>query len=208
MYKDQYVLKNIFKPTLLFTSSQKGANKIDLTETRWIDENGEPQSKGLVSFFDPKHISAILCNYNALKTETNAKYSSDFYYLIEDFDRLLNNSLKKEPMYKDIVESKIKGLSNQDIKDLLLQKYGKTYTVEYLSALWRNKIPKIIADYAKEDYLIWYYTYVKKGKWKTCSCCGETKLAHNRFFSKNKSSKDGWYSLCKECRNSKNKKQF
>ena len=32
---------------------------------------------------------------------------------------------------------------------------------------------------------------------------GAIKLAHNKFFSKNSSSKDGFYSICKSCRNKK-----
>ena len=60
-----------------------------------------------------------------------------------------------------------------------------------------------VAETAVNDYLIWYYTNVERGHWKKCSRCGEVKLAHNNFFSKNKSSKDGWYSICKECRNRK-----
>ena len=43
----------------------------------------------------------------------------------------------------------------------------------------------------------------EKGKWKRCSRCGEIKLANNIFFSKNGSSKDGFYSICKDCRNRK-----
>ena len=45
--------------------------------------------------------------------------------------------------------------------------------------------------------------YVKPGKWKKCSRCGQIKLAHNNFFSKNKTSKDHFYSICKCCRNKK-----
>ena len=56
---------------------------------------------------------------------------------------------------------------------------------------------------AEDDYLNWYYTYVEKGKWKKCSRCGEVKLAHNKYFSKNSTSKDGFYSICKCCRNKK-----
>ena len=46
----------------------------------------------------------------------------------------------------------------------------------------------------------------EKGKYKKCSRCGKIKLAHNKYFSKNKTSKDGFYSICKSCRNSKAKK--
>jgi hypothetical protein len=43
-------------------------------------------------------------------------------------------------------------------------------------------------------------------KYKKCNRCGEIKLAHNKYFSKNKTAKDGLYSICKKCRNSKGKK--
>ena len=81
------------------------------------------------------------------------------------------------------------------------------HSVEYISSLWRKKIPKLIAEKEQKDYLIWYYLEVQKGKWKRCSRCGQIKLAHNKFFSKNNTSKDGWYSICKECRNKKNKEK-
>ena len=54
---------------------------------------------------------------------------------------------------------------------------------------------------------MWHFTYQEKGKWKRCSRCGEIKLAHTRFFSVNKTSKDGFYSICKKCRNAKGRKK-
>jgi hypothetical protein len=98
---------------------------------------------------------------------------------------------------------KIDGKQNAEIQELLDKEFGITYSVEYLSSLWRNKIPKLLAEQAKEDYLMWHFTYVEKGKWKRCSRCGEAKLTNNRFFSKNNTSKDGFYSICKKCRNKK-----
>ena len=56
---------------------------------------------------------------------------------------------------------------------------------------------------AQKEWLEWYYTEKEVGYWKRCSRCGQIKLGHSKFFSKNKSSKDGWYSICKECRNKK-----
>ena len=63
----------------------------------------------------------------------------------------------------------------------------------------------MIASVAEDEYLQWYYLNEKKGKYKRCSRCGQIKLAHSKYFSKNKTSKDGFYSLCKCCRNARAK---
>ena len=112
-------------------------------------------------------------------------------------------ALDPYPAYKTLADAKIEGQSNADIQKLLIEKHNLAHTPEYISALWRNKIPKIIADKAKDDYLIWYYSNIKYGTWKRCSQCGEWKLAHPRFFSRNGTAKDGYYSMCKICRNAR-----
>mgnify|MGYP003405023299 FL=1 len=83
--------------------------------------------------------------------------------------------------------------------------FGIKHSLEYISSLWRNKIPNLIASAAEDEYLDWYYLNVEKGKYKRCSRCGQIKLAHNKYFSKNNTSKDGFYSICKCCRNKKKK---
>ena len=119
-----------------------------------------------------------------------------------DFDNLIDAALAaKYPLYYKLLIYKIDGKSNAEIQQLLEKEFNVWHSVEYLSCLWRKKIPKIIAEKAKEDYLMWYFTYQEKGKWKRCSKCGQIKLASNRFFSKNNTAKDGFYSMCKECRN-------
>ena len=128
--------------------------------------------------------------------------------MMKDLDEAVDRALKdKEPLLYDLLIYKIDGKSNLQIQNLLFNTYNMTHSIEYLSSLWRNKIPKIIADYIEKQQLIWYYTTEKKGKWKRCSRCGQIKLAHNKFFSKNNTSKDGFYSICKECRNKKTKEE-
>lgn len=203
MRKDQYILKNIFTPQIALAPSARGKNKINLDEHCWLNSKGEPESDGLISFFNPKHVSALLCHYSALKFETYGHFQDDFYYLLESFDKLLNRALSAEPLYFDLVELKIANKTNAEIQELLYERHGIRHSVEYISALWRNKIPKIIAEQARKDYIIWHYSNDESSLWKTCSKCGEKKPAHNYFFSKNSSSKDGFYSICKECRNTK-----
>lgn len=77
--------------------------------------------------------------------------------------------------------------------------HGVIHNEQYYSTLWRKRIPKMIAEKAQMEWLEWYFMNVEKGKWKYCNKCGEYKLAHPMFFSKN-TSKDGFYSICKECR--------
>ena len=206
MHQEQYIIKDTYKPTINgLKNTVKSLTRAELCEKIKIDENtGEPVSDCLVTLFNPAHVCALLCNYSALKEDCYDKFTWDFWYLMQDLDNLIEKTLREDyPLYYKLLIYKIDGKSNADIQALLSQEFDLTYTVEYLSSLWRNKIPKLLAEKAKEDYIIWYYTNKEYGKWKRCSKCGEIKLAHNRFFSKNNTSKDGFYSICKECRNKK-----
>lgn len=209
MRQNQYIIKTAHKSPVYCTSLTKNFTKIDLSDDIYIDENGEPRNRGLISFFNPEHISALLCNYSKLKEEAWGNFESDSWYLMEDLDVVIDRALETDaPMYYDLLIYKIDGKSNQEIQELLLNTYGVKHSVEYISSLWRNKIPKMIAEQAQADYLTWHYTKIEPGKWKKCSRCGQIKLAHNKFFSKNKTSKDGLYSICKKCRNLKTKKKI
>ena len=202
--KDQYLIKDAYRcPSQTKGQHGGGATKLDGYVT--IGENGECIPHG-VCLLDPKVISGILCNYELLKdTVEIVSPNSDIWCLMEDFNELLQKALADSPIYKTIVQGKIEGLQNADIQKLLLKKHNITYSAVHISSLWRNKIPEKIASFAEDEYLDWYYMYQEKGKYKKCNRCGQIKLAHSKYFTKNSSSKDGWYSICKECRNKKGK---
>lgn len=204
MRRDQYVLKNVTKKPIWVMNVTKSLSKLDLSEKVSINAEGDVVSTGLINFYNPKHISALLCNYSQIKEDCYDKFNSDIKQLMEDLDALVDATLKEDyPLYYDLVIYKIDGKSNLEIQEKLKDDYGVKHSVEYISSLQRNKIPKMIADKAAEDQLIYHFTNEEYGLWKKCSRCGQIKLGHNRFFSKNNTSKDGWYSICKACRNKK-----
>lgn len=202
MRQDQYVLKNAFKQPINCKSLTKSLAKLNLDEKINIAEDGSIVSSSPVNFFNPAHIVAILCNYSGLKMETWDKFNTDVKWMLLDFENLVDKALKeKYPMYYKLIIYKIDGKTNLEIQELLEEEFGIKHSIEYISSLWRNKIPKIIAEQAEVDWLEWHFTFEERGKWKRCSRCGQIKLGHNKFFSKNSTSKDGFYSICKECRN-------
>ena len=207
MRKDQYVLRSAYRKPIYLMNLKKSISKLDLSEKVYMDAEGEVHSTGIINLYDPKHISLLLCHYSQLKQDSWDKFNSDIKWLMVDLENVTDAALeKKYPLYYDLLIYKIDGLSNLQIQEKLNEKYGIKHSVEYISSLWRNKIPKLIAEEAANQWLNWYFTYKEEGKWKKCSRCGQTKLAHNHFFSKNSTSKDKFYSICKECRNSKSKK--
>lgn len=120
------------------------------------------------------------------------------------FDELAQLALSRQPKYYEaLVTYKIDGLSNQEIQEKLKEEYNIYHSVEHISTLWAKKIPALVAAAAEEQYLDYHYLEKEKGKYKKCSRCGQIKLILDRNFSKNKTSKDGYYSICKECRNKK-----
>ena len=202
--KDQYVIKNAYRKPMIPNKLIRSKHFIPLDSDFTFDDEGFVVPSG-VSLINPKVISAILCNYSMLKEDSWGEFEKELWYLMYDFDILITKALKNYPLYEKIVEYKIDGLQNIDIQEKIQMEFGIKHSIEYISSLWRNKIPKIIASAAEDEFLTWYYTNEEKGVYKKCSRCGQIKLAHNKYFSKNKTSKDNFYSICKCCRNNKTK---
>ena len=204
MRKDQYIIKTAYRAPIVPNKLTRSKTIIELPDTATFDEDGYPIPEG-VSLLDPKVVSAILCNYSKLKEDSDSEFDKDLWYLMQDFDDVCEVALKDYPLYERIVELKIDKVQNVEIQETIQLEFGIKHSLEYISSLWRNKIPKLIASAAEDQFLDWYYFNEEKGKYKKCSKCGQIKLAHNKYFSKNKTSKDGFYSICKCCRNSKDK---
>ena len=203
MRKDQYIIKNAYNKPIIPNKLTHSTHVLQLNDnTHTFDENGLPIPEGF-TLMNPDICEALLCNYSSLKQNSWDKFEGDTWYILYDFEKLIDIALAPYPLYQRILEYKIDGMQNLDIQENIQLEFGIKHSVEYISSLWRNKIPKLIASVAEDEYLNWYFLNIEKGKYKKCSRCGEIKLASNKYFSKNKTSKDGFYSICKNCRNLK-----
>lgn len=170
-----------------------------LEEEIIIGEDGMPHVEGLLSLLIPEHVCFLLTYYSLLKEECQDDLNSDMHWLLIDLDNLVDRALKDQPSLYQLLIWKVDGHSNEEIKQLMEEQLGIVHTEQYYSTLWRKRIPKIISTLAVKEWLEWYYSNVAYGEWKYCNTCGKWKLAHPMFFTRN-TSKDGWYSRCKDCR--------
>ena len=200
--KDQYLIKDSYRRPIVSKSITRSRHFFDLDDDFYFNDNDFIVPEG-ISLCDPKICSIILCNYSSLKQDSYGEFEKDSWYLMYDFDNICDKALRPFPLYERIVQYKIDGLQNIEIQNLIEEEFGVKHSIEYISSLWRNKIPKIIASAAEDQVLDWYMLNEMKGKYKRCSRCKQIKLAHNKYFSKNKTSRDGYYSICKVCRNQK-----
>lgn len=190
MRRDQYVLKNAYRQPIFGKGGSGGG---DLNKFSNYD----------LTLHDPGQVSVLLLNYSGLKEEFSNSLESDIKWILEDLDNLILESLEDKPSLMYILVEKISGASNIEIREGLIERYGIDHTQEYISSLYRNKIPQTIADKAVEKWIDYMYIKNIKGTYKTCSRCKEVKLASNRNFSINRTSSSQFYSICKKCRNTK-----
>lgn len=210
MRKDQYLIKAAYCKPIFFLQPLKSSTVFNFDEDTWYyTKEGDIKevSENRIDFSKPSHIAAFIHFYSKLKQNSANDVNSDIKWMLLDLEKLIDEALAENKIFYDIVIMKIDGKSNYDIKNYLKEKYDKNYTIEYISYLYRNKIPQIIAFHYKKTWTEWFYTYKAKGNWKKCNRCGQIKLAHNYYFPKNISAKDGFYTICKECRRVKTKKK-
>jgi hypothetical protein len=93
---------------------------------------------------------------------------------------------------------KLKKIKNTDIALEINKKWKKTYTPNYISTIFRQRIiPKINEAAAYHEKLVSNIFFEEE--FKTCTGCGKTLLRDTDNFTRKSRSKDGFTSRCKHC---------
>lgn len=138
-------------------------------------------------------ISALPVNSNLGKLLDTLKYYIEMTDLTE--------------AQREILDLKINKTKNQDIADIINKKYNKSYTANYISTIFRQKIiPRINETAEFHAKIIENLSFPEN--FKKCTGCGKVLLIDPDKFVRKSRSKDGFSTRCKICdRNDRQKKK-
>lgn len=178
----------------------KTVARLDLSDEQiMFDDAGLPFSDAPVNLFNPDHISYLLAYYSPLKQECWEDMESDVRWLLLDLENIATRALP--PYLLDLITVKVDGMPSDGVSTHMLQHWSMCHTPQYWSSVWKNKVPKMITDQAKKDYICFYWRSTGYGHWQTCRKCGRTLPAHPVFFTTN--GPDRFYSTCRDCRSTR-----
>ena len=104
-------------------------------------------------------------------------------------------------LQQHILDLKLKKVRNVDIAFEVNKKWGKSYTPNYISTIFRQRIiPKINEAAAHHEQVVSNLPFEEE--FKTCTGCGRTLLRNADNFTRKARSKDGFTSRCKACEKS------
>lgn len=169
---DQLIAKDQLKGTIYFKEVLPDSEDIDYDQ---------------FDFFDKEHVMALL------KMPPVENLMTDVGCLVYDLNRLLEQC-KLTPADREILE-----LYRQDDVTVgdIADKLEITHPV--VNGIL-NKICDKIIDVYEGVFEDWYYLNKVKGQYKRCSRCKNIKIINQRNFSVNPSSRDGFYSICRSCK--------
>ena len=154
----------------------------------------------MVDYGNWQHIYNLLKYYNGMVSKINGDPMSDWYDIYGFLDELIDR-VRWTPEQEIILKRKIDKVPNEDIVKELESLGYKSYSVNYISTIFKQHISKRIVKMA---YLWWNeHEYKPDGtlrtltKWRICDKCGRQLFADEINFGKYI---DGsWKEVCKDC---------
>lgn len=208
-YNDQKISQAIFQPLESLIPSSFNEKQLQKISNLYWEKQEQEKQKKIGEFFDFReieHLYALLSIYEYLEDMLpEASIDSTTNNLMDTF-KYYASIADLSDIYKEILELKIKKKKNQDIANYINKKYEKSYTSNYISTIFKQKIIKKIADAAIYHQTIISLIYFPE-EFKTCNTCGKTLLKCSDNFVRKERSKDGFTNRCKKCDKEERKKK-
>lgn len=196
---EQIAIKKMIRKPIEFKNILGDKTVIDFDNDTgyYIDGDLVEVSENRIDLSNPKHIYELIEHYSGLKESSYEDLNSDVRYMLDILDEIVER-VELRSFERDVLIMKIDGLIAEDILEQIQIKYGLVWSEPYLSKLYKQVIPRKIAEEFERSYGDWFFM-TKVGLTKKCNKCCKIKPVNRHHFNKDKKGKDGFKSVCKEC---------
>lgn len=152
-----------------------------------------------LDFFDEEHVRGLILN------SCMVGWSSKFDFFVRRLDRIIDNVFLSPTEFKVYTLLRNGKYGEFSFCEMEKQKYSQTEIAKILGirqqnvAKALNRITKKVMQEYEIEFEDYYYTFLVKGKYKTCSECGNVKLLNPRNFLYRNDTKN-YENRCRVCR--------
>ncbi len=144
-----------------------------------------------IDFRNPEVIATLIRNAKEYEQQTQLNE------IFETLDYYISRTYLNE-IQRYILKAKFNGVKNSDIAAYVNKNFGTSYTVNYISTIYRQNICSDIAATAIHHEKVMENVFYKEN-FKKCTKCHRLLLIDADNFVRKKKSKDGFVSHCKHC---------
>lgn len=178
-----------------------------LSDLLWSFEDSK---KNFNSFLDPNFWNFLLDNFRILEDAADEalfdrKLHSEIPALKKTIDFYINGA-HLTPIQKEVFHLKVRGLRNEDIAREIHHKFNKSYSINYISTIYRKQIVGGICGFARNHWATVKELFYPEN-FKTCRTCGKVLLRDTSNFTRKQRSSDGFMGSCKRCEKEKKEKK-
>ena len=188
----------VFKPAADLNPFTYTEKELDTLIHLYWDKTSSPRPVLFFDFGELEHVYELFGQLNELEEEIDAlPLESNLKKLLDTLKYYITLTDLNE-VQSEILDLKINKVKNQDIALYINKKYAKSYTANYISTIFRQKIIPQINETARFHALILENMCFEEN-FKKCNGCGQWLLIDAQNFVRKSRSKDGFSTKCKKC---------
>ena len=145
-----------------------------------------------IDFRNPAHICRLLDSQKLLITDpslSRVRDTLDFYV----------RQANLTPVQQKVLELKLAGKQNMDIKEIVNKEFDRSYQTNYISTIYRQYVAPAIADAATRHLEIVRAIAEGPERFKRCSVCSRLLVESETYFIHKSRAKSGFSARCKQC---------
>ena len=188
----------VFKPDDKLNPFEYTEKELDILTHHYWNKKSQSRPQLFFDFGELEHVYELFGQLNELEEELDdLPIESNLKKLLDTLKYYISLTDLTEAQQK-ILDLKINKVKNSDIADIINKKYGKSYTANYISTIFRQKIIPRINEAAQFHALV-IENMCFEENFKKCNGCGKWLLIDAQNFVRKTRSKDGFSTKCKKC---------